>query len=95
MATELATEITTGGDVIPISASLGEALSPLEFFPIPQARSIHGKSFPLGIRVKAGEEFSDVESASRHIESLADNGVFDGLLADRERPRFMPIPITP
>lgn len=88
MATELATEITTGGDVVSISASLSEALSPLEFFAIPQARSVHGKSFPLGIRVKAGEGFPDVESASRHIESLADKRVFDELLADRELPQI-------
>jgi hypothetical protein len=88
MATELATEITAEGDVTAISASLSDALWPLEFFPIPQARSVHGKSFPLGIRLKAGERFPDVESASRHIESLADKGVFNDLLADRELPQI-------
>lgn len=59
-------------------------IAPLEFFSIPQAREVHGNAFPLGILVNQGEQFPDVDAAARHIEGLADKGVFNQLLANRK-----------
>ena len=58
--------------------------TPLETFTIPHARTVHGQEFPLGVRVKKGAKIDDADSAARHIEALADRGVFDQLLVNRE-----------
>jgi len=56
----------------------------IETFHIPNHRTVHGGVFPLGIRVKAGRAFKDIDAAVAHIESLAGVGIFDSLLAQRK-----------
>lgn len=55
----------------------------IEVFYIPNSRKVHGHSFPLGIRVKEGSSFPDLDAAISYIESLADRGTFNGLLSQR------------
>lgn len=57
---------------------------PIELFEVPKSRTVHGNVFPLGIRVKEGHQFQNIDTAVRHIEDMAQTGLFDGLLQSRE-----------
>lgn len=57
----------------------------IEIFDIPNGRKVHGNSFPLGLRVKEGSSFEDVDSAARSIEALTDGGTFNSLLIHRKQ----------
>lgn len=56
----------------------------IEVFEIPNERKVHGKSFPLGVKVKDGAPFKGLNDAIAHIESLTDRGTFNTLLRRRE-----------
>ncbi|EXJ89959.1 hypothetical protein A1O3_03026 [Capronia epimyces CBS 606.96] len=70
-----------------------EAEVPIEIFPVPQSRSVHGNAFPLGIRVKEGHQFQDIDAAVRRIEELAQTGLFDGLLQSHGTILFRGFPV--
>ncbi|CAK7215433.1 hypothetical protein SBRCBS47491_002487 [Sporothrix bragantina] len=66
----------------------------IETFAIPGARVVHGKAFPLGIRVKGGQAFEDIDSAVAHIDQLAEQGTLDDLLRDHGTILFRGFPVT-
>ncbi|KAI8207773.1 Clavaminate synthase-like protein [Colletotrichum sp. SAR 10_76] len=51
----------------------------VEIFSIPGSRTVHGQDFPLGIRVKKGQSFIDIDDAISHFKALADKNVFNKL----------------
>jgi len=55
----------------------------IETFEVPVSRSVHGKSFPLGIKPRDGTAFANVDDAAGHIAKLAEEGVFNSLLTNR------------
>lgn len=55
----------------------------IEIFDIPQQRTVHGNAFPLGIRVKEGYQFPDIDVAVKYVEELALRGLFNKLLTNR------------
>ncbi|KPI45303.1 Clavaminate synthase-like protein [Cyphellophora attinorum] len=68
-----------------ITASEPEGLdndSRLETFAIPGSRVIHGKVFPLGIRVKDGQSFTSAAEAASYLETIARRGLWNDLLRD-------------
>ncbi|KAK7754734.1 hypothetical protein SLS62_003292 [Diatrype stigma] len=83
------------------AAAPAQAQSPLsvdadaafEIFEIPNGRKVHGNSFPLGIRVKEGSSFEDIDSAVRSIETLTDRGTFNSLLSRHGAILFRGFPI--
>jgi hypothetical protein len=58
--------------------------SKIETFAIPGSRTVHGKTFPLGIRPKDDQQFQTVESAVDYLKELAETGVFDQPLSQRK-----------
>jgi hypothetical protein len=58
--------------------------SKIETFAVPGSRTVHGKTFPLGIRPKDDQQFQTVESAVEYLKGLAETGVFDRLLSQRK-----------
>ncbi|CAH0057803.1 unnamed protein product [Clonostachys solani] len=65
----------------------------IEIFEIPNERKVHGKSFPLGVKVKDGAPFKGLNDAITHIESLADRGTFNTLLRRHGAILFRGFPI--
>jgi hypothetical protein len=63
----------------------------LEVFDIPGSRSVHGNTFPLGLRAKPGAEFNDLQSAIDHVELLASRGTIHSLLTTRTCNQHCPI----
>lgn len=69
------------------STNISEALQlggKIETFTIPGSRTVHGKTFPLGIRPKDDQQFQTTESAVEYLKGLAETGVFDQLLSQRK-----------
>ncbi|CAK7218987.1 hypothetical protein SCUCBS95973_003668 [Sporothrix curviconia] len=66
----------------------------IETFDVPGARVVHGKAFPLGIRVKEGQAFSDIDAAVAHIDRLAEQGTLDDLLRDHGTILFRGFPVA-
>ncbi|CAI0651984.1 unnamed protein product [Colletotrichum noveboracense] len=54
----------------------------VEIFSIPGSRTVHSQDFPLGIRVKKGQSFIDIDDVLSHLKALADKNVFNKLLTD-------------
>ncbi|CAK7224455.1 hypothetical protein SEUCBS140593_005575 [Sporothrix eucalyptigena] len=74
---------------------MAELVDPrIETFAIPGARVVHGKVFPLGLRVKEGQSFADIDEAVSHIEALADQGTLDSLLTDHSTILFRGFPLA-
>lgn len=54
----------------------------IETFEVPASRSVHGKSFPLGIKPKDNKKFANIDDATEYISKLAEEGVFNSLLTN-------------
>ncbi|KAJ4998473.1 Clavaminate synthase-like protein [Colletotrichum sp. SAR 10_66] len=65
----------------------------VEIFSIPGSRTVHGQDFPLGIRVKKGQSFIDIDDAISHFKALADKNVFNKLLTNHGAILFRGFPL--
>ncbi|QKX56949.1 uncharacterized protein TRUGW13939_04057 [Talaromyces rugulosus] len=65
----------------------------IETFEVPVSRSVHGKSFPLGIKPRDGTAFANVDDAAGHIAKLAEEGVFNSLLTNHGAILFRGFPL--
>ncbi|KAJ3955012.1 hypothetical protein N0V92_008478 [Colletotrichum tropicale] len=65
----------------------------VEIFSIPGSRTVHGQDFPLGIRVKKGQSFIDIDDATSHLKALADKNVFNKLLTNHGTILFRGFPL--
>ncbi|KAJ5009055.1 Clavaminate synthase-like protein [Colletotrichum sp. SAR 10_99] len=65
----------------------------VEIFSIPGSRTVHGQDFPLGIRVKKGQSFIDIDDAISHLKALADKNVFNKLLTNHGAILFRGFPL--
>lgn len=55
----------------------------IETFEVPASRSVHSKSFPLGIKPRDNTKLANVDDAAEYIAKLAEEGVFNSLLTNR------------
>lgn len=58
----------------------------LEHFQIPEARSVHGESFPLGLKPSQPSNDLTIEEVGKQIKDLSEKGVFRELLNKRKVP---------
>ncbi|KAJ0361468.1 hypothetical protein COL26b_013694 [Colletotrichum chrysophilum] len=65
----------------------------VEIFSIPGSRTVHGQDFPLGIRVKKGQSFIDIDDAISHLKALADKNIVNKLLTDHGAILFRGFPL--
>ncbi|KAF0317958.1 hypothetical protein GQ607_014808 [Colletotrichum asianum] len=65
----------------------------VEIFSIPGSRTVHGQDFPLGIRVKKGQSFIDIDDAISQLKALADKNVFNKLLTNHGAILFRGFPL--
>jgi hypothetical protein len=66
------------------SSEVSQLGSRIETFAVPGTRTVHGKTFPLGIRPKEDQEFENAESAVAYLKELSEKGVFDSLITQRK-----------